>query len=83
MSVPGVSSQVLDALKAKYSDAEILTLFSRGAHLGDVRLRYDKGNGDLTCWLPSSMHMYYAGKGWTAVELADEPKLKAINEARV
>lgn len=38
----------------------------------EVRLRYDRGNGDLTAWLPSSRHLDYVGKGWVAVELQDE-----------
>ena len=31
----------------------------------------------LTSWRPSSLHLHYAAKGWTAVELAHEAELHA------
>jgi hypothetical protein len=70
----GIDEALLDQLHARnYTDKDITALFGPRAHAGEVRVRYDRGNGDLTSPLASSRHAYYAAKGWTAVDLAEEP----------
>jgi hypothetical protein len=55
------------------TDDDIARLFGPRAHLGEIRVRYARGDGDLTSPLPSSRHGYYTSKGWVATELAEEP----------
>ena len=70
----GIDPKLMTTLYGRgLSDKDIARCFGPDAHSGEVRVRYDRGNGDLTSPLPSSRHPYYASKGWTAVELADEP----------
>ena len=63
-------------------DAQIIALFSKGANIGEIRVRHDKRNGDLTSWLPSSQHLYYFAKGWRAVQYQAEADARAIAQAR-
>jgi cold shock CspA family protein len=51
---------------------DLQRLFGKFAHLGEMFVRYARPNGDLTAPLPSSHHMTYVAKGWTAVSI-DEP----------
>ena len=44
------------------SDDDIAGLFEPRAYKGELRVRYDRGNGDLTAPLPSSRHEYYRAK---------------------
>jgi hypothetical protein len=69
----GVSAGLEQELRSKFTQDEIDRFFAPQGHLGELRLQYDRGNGDLTSPLPSSRHMYYAQKGWTAVVLYSEP----------
>jgi len=69
----GIDGALIDQLHARnYTERDIARLFGPQAHAGEVRIRYNRGNGDLTSPLPSSRHTYYAAKGWTAVDLAEE-----------
>lgn len=56
-----------------YSDNEVARLLGPMAHKGELRLVYSRPNGDLTTALPSSKHLYYVGKGFEAVAIADPP----------
>ena len=55
---------------------------SRKPGVPELRVRYDRGNGDLTSWLPSTLHMTYLRKGWTAVALQTDDAAGPIAEAR-
>jgi hypothetical protein len=74
----GISEELAADLASRgYPEANVLKLFSPKAHHGEVRVIYDRGNGDLTAPLPSSRHMHYVSKGWAAVALAsDAPVVK-------
>ena len=65
----GISKDIAN----RFSESELLRLFGPSAHKGEIRVRYARPNGDLTAPLPSSRHMQYAAKGWTAVSI-DEPE---------
>lgn len=70
----GIDPKLMTTLYGRgLSDNDIAGLFGPRAHKGELRVRYDRGNGDLTSALPSSRHGDYLSKGWTAVELAEEP----------
>ena len=70
----GISQGLMTTLYGRGpSDDDIAGLFGPRAYKGELRVRYDRGNGDLTSPLPSSRHLYYASKGWVAVELAEQP----------
>jgi hypothetical protein len=75
----GITKELANDLAERgYSEADILETFGPKAHRGgELRVIYDRGNGDLTAPLPSSRHMYYIAKNWTAVALAaDAPIVK-------
>jgi hypothetical protein len=62
-------------LAAKYPAEQLAVWFGYHAHLGEVRVRYARSKTDsntLTSWLPSSRHMDYVAKGWTAVDIDAE-----------
>jgi hypothetical protein len=71
-----VSAQIRDycarsanVFKQPYDPNDVL---SRRPGSPSVLLRYDRGNGDLTGWLPSTRHLdYVVGKGWIAVEMRE------------
>jgi len=70
----GIDQKLMTKLYGRgLSDDDVAGLFGPRAYKGELRVRYDRGNGDLTSPLPSSRHLYYASKGWTAVEIAEEP----------
>jgi hypothetical protein len=60
-------------LRAKFSEDEIDRFFSPASYLGELRLIYQRGDTDFTSGLPSSRHMAYVAKGWTAVRIHSEP----------
>jgi hypothetical protein len=70
----GISKALETDLRARgYSEADIVTLFGPKAHRGELRVVYQRNaDGDRTAALPSSRHMYYVQKGWTAVAIGDE-----------
>jgi len=74
--VIGISQGLMTKLYGRgLSDDDIARYFSPRAYAGELRVRYDRGNGDLTSPSPSSKHSYYASKGWLATELGEEPHL--------
>lgn len=64
---------ISEAVAAQFSESELARLFGPEAYRGEVRVRYQRQNGDLTSPLPSSRHLAYVAKGWTAVEVVEEP----------
>src|SRR3954464_8964265 len=59
---------------AQYNEAELAGLFGPEGHRGEVRVRYQRGaSGDITSPLPSTRHLAYVAKGWTAVAVVEEP----------
>ncbi len=51
----------------------VLDLAFRWSPAGRLLVKLLLWNGDRTSPLPSSRHMYYVQKGWTAVSIADDP----------
>lgn len=82
--IVGCSSALSTTLRAKLSAMgfDINDTLSRRPGSPEVRLRYDRGNGDLTAWLPSSRHMDYVAKGWIAVEVQDEAEAHRLSCAK-
>jgi hypothetical protein len=72
--IVGVSSELEAQLRGKYSQDEIDRFFNPHAHFGELRLVYARNSEttDRTSPMPSSRHMQYVSKGWTAVELFEE-----------
>ncbi len=59
--------------KRGFTEQDVLRLFSREAHKGDLRIIYQRSpSSDRTAGLPSSRHLYYVSKGWVAVAVVDE-----------
>ena len=51
----------------------MLRLFGKDAHRGQLRVIYQRTpSSDRTAGLPSSRHMYYVAKGWTAIAIDDD-----------
>jgi hypothetical protein len=71
----GISEELAVDLAARgYTDADVARIFGPKAYAGELRVIYDRGNGDRTSPLPSSRHAYYYGaKNWVAVAIADDP----------
>jgi hypothetical protein len=66
----GITKELAAELAARgYTEADVARLFGRHAQQGELRVRYARPNGDLTSPLPSSRHMQYVAKGWTAASL--------------
>jgi hypothetical protein len=70
----GISKELETDLAARgYSGEDVARLFNSRCYEGEIRVIYQRPNGDRTSALPSSRHMqYYGVKGWTAVAIADE-----------
>ena len=66
----GCSKEVEQQLAA-YPREAVENWFNRHGCVGEIRLRYARNAEatDITSFLPSSRHMYYVAKGWTAVEI--------------
>ncbi len=56
-----------------YTDDDVARLLGPMAHHGELQLQYQTPNGDKPTPLPSTRHLYYAGKGFVAVAIVDPP----------
>jgi hypothetical protein len=72
-------------LEQRYPPALIARWFSANPRDGEVRVQYRRPNGDVTSYLPSTLHRYYSGvKGWVAVaiegdSIADEDRVALVD----
>ena len=64
---------VSEDIAKRYTDTDLARLFDKFGHHGEVRVIYERPNGDRPSPLPSSRHLSYVSKGWTAVEIVDTP----------
>jgi len=60
---------VSEDIAKRYTDTDLARLFDKFGHHGEVRVIYERPNGDRPSPLPSSRHLSYVSKGWTAVRL--------------
>ena len=61
-------SEAVEKQLAAYPPEAVERWFGPRANFGEVRVRYARNaeGTDITSWLPSSRHMAYVAKGWTA-----------------
>ena len=72
----GLSESLAADLTARgYTDSDVAQLFAPQAWKGEIRVIYRRhpDREDFTSPLPSSRHMDYIAKGWTAVAIEDPP----------
>ena len=72
----GLSESLAADLTARgYTESDVAQLFDSRAWKGEIRVIYRRhpDREDFTSPLPSSRHMYYVAKGWTAVAIEDPP----------
>ena len=79
----GVSEELLRDLQQRFTAVEIAQFFSGRANRGQILLTYARQNGDRTSALPSSRHMSYVSRGWTAVAIAADPFLRETKAENV
>jgi hypothetical protein len=81
----GVHPELEAALKQQGStDQEIAKWFSPRARDGEILVRFDRGNGDLTSPLPSMLtSFYFTRKNWVAHVLGEDQVIVAADPIEV